>query len=112
MGVWALPQTVKQAKELQKLVAKPLSPKVAADKLYDLLGDDDLFDNILEAKEKGDSDVRILVESSLSKFLSEKENAVKPWNKEAYKIAKISANHLRSFTFRIKQDCQPTSQLR
>jgi hypothetical protein len=26
MGVWALPQTVKQAKELQKLVAKPLSP--------------------------------------------------------------------------------------
>ena len=47
MGVWALPQTAKQAKELQKLVAKPLSPKVAADKLYDLLGDDDLFDNIL-----------------------------------------------------------------
>jgi len=86
MGTWALPQTVKQAKELQKLVAKPLSPKVAEDKLYNLLGDDDLFDNILEAKEKGDSDVRILVESSLSKFLSEKENAVKAWNKEAYKI--------------------------
>jgi hypothetical protein len=40
----------------------------------------------LEAKEKGDSDVRILVESSLSKFLNEKENAVKAWNKEAYKI--------------------------
>ena len=86
MGVWALPQTVKQAKELQKLVAKPLSPKIAEEKLYNLLGDDDLFDNILEAKEKGDSDVRILVELSLSKFLSEEENTAKSWNKEAYKI--------------------------
>ena len=64
MGTWALPQTVKQAKELQKLVAKPLSPKVAEDKLYNLLGDDDLLD-LIEA---------------------EKENAVKAWNKEAYKI--------------------------
>ncbi len=88
MGTWALPQTVKQAKELQKLVAKPLSPKVATDKLYDLLGDDDLFDLIEAEKEKfgNDCDVRILVESSLSKFLSKKENAVKTWNKEAYKI--------------------------
>ncbi len=88
MGTWALPQTIKQAKELQKLVAKPLSPKVAADKLYNLLGDDDLFDLISAEKEKfgNDCDIRILVESSLSKFLSEKENAVKSWNKEAYKI--------------------------
>lgn len=88
MGTWALPQTIKQAKELQKLVAKPLSPKVAEDKLYNLLGDDDLFDLISAEKEKfgNDCDIRILVESSLSKFLSEKENAVKSWNKEAYKI--------------------------
>ncbi len=88
MGTWALPQTVKQAKELQKLVSKPLSPKIARDKLYNLLGDDDLFDLIESEKEKfgNNCDVRILVESSLSKFLSEKENAVKSWNKEAYKI--------------------------
>ncbi|MBU6140437.1 MAG: hypothetical protein KGP29_02630 [Proteobacteria bacterium] len=88
MGVWALPQTVKQAKELQKLVAKPLSPKVATDKLYNLLGDDDLFDLIEAEEEKfgNDCDVRILVELSLSKFLSEKENATKPWEKEAFKI--------------------------
>ena len=88
MGTWALPQTAKQAKELQKLVAKPLSPKIAEENLYNLLGDDDLFDLISAEEEKfgNDCDVRILVESSLSKFLNDKENAVKPWDKEAYKI--------------------------
>ena len=98
MGVWALPQTVKQAKELQKLVAKPLSPKVAEDKLYNLLGDDDLFDNISEAKENGDSDVRILVELSLSKFLSDQENATKTWNKEAYKICQNICKSIEEFS--------------
>lgn len=88
MGTWALPQTVKQAKELQKLVAKPLSPKVATDKLYNLLGDDDLFDLISSEEKKfgNDYDVRILVESSLREFLNNKENATKPWEKEAFKI--------------------------
>lgn len=94
MGTWALPQTTKQAKELQKLVSKPLSPEVAEDKLYQLLGDDDLFDRILEAKEKGDSDVRILVGSSLREFLSGIERVVKPWNAEAYKICQNICNSI------------------
>ncbi len=90
MGTWALPQTVKQAKELQKLVAKPLSPKVAEDKLYNLLGDDDLFDKIETSKKENgnDCDVRILVESSLKYFLNHTEEAVKPWNPKVYKICK------------------------
>lgn len=87
MGTWALPQTAKQAKELQKLVSKPLSPKVAADKLYHLLGDDDLFDKIAEVEKDGRNyDVRIFVESALRNFLDNKENAMKPWDKEALKI--------------------------
>ena len=89
MGTWALPQTVKQAKELQKLVAKPLSPKVAEDKLYNLLGDDDLLDLIEAEKEKfgNDCDVRILVGSSLREFLNGKEDdSMGPWDDEAYKI--------------------------
>jgi hypothetical protein len=88
MGNWALPQTVKQAKALQELMAKPLSPKLATDKLYNLLGDDDLFNKIAKAKEKNGNgcDVRIFVESSLREFLDNKENANKPWDKEALKI--------------------------
>jgi hypothetical protein len=88
MGTWALPQTVKQAKELKKLLSKPLSPEAAENKLYNLLGDDDLFDLIAEEKERfgNECDIRILVESSLREFLSKKENAVNPWDKEAYQI--------------------------
>ena len=88
MGTWALPQTVKQAKELQELVAKPLPAKVATNKLHHLLGDDDLFDLITEAREKdGDNcDVRIFIEFSLKDFLENRKEAVKPWNKQAYKI--------------------------
>lgn len=88
MGVWALPQTAKQAKELQKLVSKPLTADIATNQIYHLLGDDDLFDRILEEKETcgDDYDVRILVKSSLSKFLDQKENALKAWNQKAYQI--------------------------
>lgn len=88
MGTWALPQTLMQAKVLQKLVTKPLSPDVAKDKLYHLLGDDDLFDLIEDAKEKDgkNCDVRALIESSLRGFLNDKENSVYPWNEEALKI--------------------------
>ena len=72
MGTWNLPQTVQKAKKLQKLTSKPLPAKIAEDKLYDLLGDD--------------ADVRFLVETHLRNFLDNKENATKPWNKEAFKI--------------------------
>jgi hypothetical protein len=88
MGTWVLPQTTKQAKALQKLVAKPLPPKVAADKLYHLLGDDDLFDKIAEAEKKDGSncDVRIFVEFVLRDFLNNKESATNSWDEEALKI--------------------------
>ena len=88
MGTWAIPQTPKQAKKLQKLMAKPLSPKEAINTLYNLLGDDDLFDLILAEEEKfgTDCDVRIVVKKSLKEFLDNQENTVEPWNEEAYKI--------------------------
>lgn len=90
MGTWALPQTLVQAKVLQKLVTKPLSPEAAKNKLYHLLGDDDLFDLIEEAKEKDgkNCDIRTLIESSLRGFLNDKKNAVYPWDEEALKICR------------------------
>ena len=88
MGTWNLPQTVQKAKKLQKLISKPLPAKIAEDRLYDLLGDDDLFDQILSEQEAcgDDTDVRFLVETHLRNFLDNKENATKPWDKEAFKI--------------------------
>lgn len=69
-------------------MARPLSPKVAAHKLYNLLGDDDLVDKISEAAKKAgdDFDARILVESALRESLETQENDTGPLNKEVLKI--------------------------
>ena len=88
MGTWNLPQSLEKAKKLQNLLKKPLIALDAENKLYDLLGDDDLFDQILSEQEAcgDDTDVRFLVETHLTNFLDNKENATKPWDKEAFKI--------------------------
>ena len=53
-GTWALPKTRKQKTELKKLMAKPLpvgdmdkqGPDDITNKLYNLVGDDELFDDL------------------------------------------------------------------
>jgi hypothetical protein len=88
MGTWALPQSLEKAKKLQNLLKKPLIVLDAENKLYDLLGDDDLFDSIVEEQKVfgDDLDVRGLVKSSLEGFLDHQKHALKPWDKEAFKI--------------------------
>ena len=90
MGTWALPQNVEKAKKLQDLLKEPLHAKNAESKIYDLIGDDDLFDSIInEQKRSGnDADVRALVKFFLESFLDDQENATKPWELEAVKICR------------------------
>ena len=88
MGTWALPQSLEKAKKLQNLLKKPLIALDAENKLYDLLGDDNLFDSIIEEQRVfgDDLDVRDLVKFSLEYFLKNSKNATNPWDKEAFKI--------------------------
>ena len=67
MGTWNIPQSLEKAKKLQNLLKKPLIALDTENKLYDLLGDDDLFDSIIEEQRVfgDDLDVRDLVKSSL-----------------------------------------------
>ena len=47
MGTWALPNTKKKAEDLKVLLSKPFyCDEKATDKLYNLYGDDELFDEI------------------------------------------------------------------
>ena len=46
MGTWATPNTPAKARKLAKLLARPLPASRATDVLYDLVGDDRLFDTI------------------------------------------------------------------
>jgi hypothetical protein len=88
MGTWNLPQSLEKAKKLQNLLKKPLIALDAENKLYDLLGDDDLFDSIIEEQRVfgDDLDVRDLVKSSLEYFLKNSKDVTNTWDKEAFKI--------------------------
>ena len=61
-GTWALPETPREKAELKKLMSRKIElgemGALAADKLYGLIGDDELFDNIYVAGKrnpKGDA---------------------------------------------------------
>jgi hypothetical protein len=55
-GTWALPDTPKAAKKMQDLLGKPLivGPDAtnATEQLYDLVGDDHLFDILYDIADK------------------------------------------------------------
>ncbi len=88
MGTWTLPQTTEKAKKLQELMELPLPARIASDRLYDLVGDDDLFDKILSVKNEcgKNYDVRDLVKSSLQFFLENKDFSTSSWSKNSLKI--------------------------
>ena len=65
-GTWALPETAEDMARLQELMSKPLpcgpDGEYASEQLYDLIGDDSLFDDIGELADKDpDADCRKLV---------------------------------------------------
>jgi NAD(P)H-dependent FMN reductase len=66
MGTWSIPNTMAKARRLAKLLAKPLPAEGATDVLYDLVGDDRLFDSLGEAG--GSSDVRYSVARKIEEW--------------------------------------------
>jgi hypothetical protein len=84
MGTWSQPRTEEKAKQLAKLMATPLAKKNACDLLYDLVGDDDLFDLIDELD--SDSDVRFLVRDHLADTLNNLHLSRYPWEDNATAI--------------------------
>lgn len=69
MGSWATPYTDADVTRLEALMAAPLPASQAADVLYDLVGDDTLFDAIQSAVEHDpNGDVRLLVAMTLDEW--------------------------------------------
>lgn len=61
-GTWSIPDTPEKVKELKDLMSKELPADEAQDKIYGLLGDDELFDDIAEMEEKDPkADVRGMI---------------------------------------------------
>lgn len=66
MGTWATPDTLAKAQRLAGLLARPLPASKAVRVLYDLVGDDRLFDAIDENRDS--SDVRDIVARKLKEW--------------------------------------------
>ena len=59
---WSIPDTPEKVRELKDLMSKELPADEAQDKIYGLLGDDELFDDIAEMEEKDPkADVRGMI---------------------------------------------------
>jgi len=94
-GTWNAPQTVKQARELAQIMAIPLPVSIAGDTIYDIVGDDGLFDDFIESEKKDgpDTDARYLIAYKLNEWLSDLGTEQDPgwrdpWNKQAIKIVR------------------------
>ena len=75
-GTWTLPNTPKQKAALKKLLSKPLKAKDATDKLYALIGDDEMFDDLDDYSDREpNDDVRPMVKSHM-KRLGIKEDTI------------------------------------
>ena len=61
-GTWSIPDTPEKVKELKDLMSQELPADEAHDKIYGILGDDELFDNIDAMAEKDPkADVRGMI---------------------------------------------------
>lgn len=69
MGTWSLPKTAAQADRLADLMAGPIPASQACDLLYPVIGDDNLFDNIISiVGVEPEADVRGAVVSTLQEI--------------------------------------------
>ena len=72
-GTWAIPDTPKKKMELKKLLQRPIKLGKeggdASDKLYGLIGDDSLFDDLYEAgKENPNGDARLIIRQHMKRL--------------------------------------------
>lgn len=84
-GVWSLPFTAEQADELWRLMQNHLPCSDAPDMLYNIFGDDDLYDKFFEYED--DDDVRIEIQDSVKKLLKYYNSEPQSFKNEAEKEA-------------------------
>ena len=72
-GTWAIPNTAQTKKQLQQLMAKelPVGPDAtnATEQLYDVLGDDELYDQLIDlSTQDPDADARPSIQARLAEL--------------------------------------------
>ena len=73
-GTWAIPNTIEKAEELKKLFDNPIPLGKCEKMLWNKIGDDSFYDEILKLKDSKDKDfdVRPIASKYISKWIKEK----------------------------------------
>ena len=77
-GTWAIPETPAQKRDLKRLMSKPLplgkEGDNAADKMYSIIGDDELFDDLYVAGKKDPKgDARPIIKKAMKRLKIKEE---------------------------------------
>ncbi|THB65953.1 MAG: hypothetical protein D6B27_07555 [Gammaproteobacteria bacterium] len=86
MGIWSLPNEAKKATELKNILNNPLPRIEAEEKLYEIIGDDQLFLKFNEYHQL--DDVRNCVIERLCYLIQNRDNFIYDWEPEAVSICK------------------------
>ncbi len=93
-GVWCAPDTVDKALAIVELLKSPIPANKASDLLYNLIGDDDLFDQVQEVIDKDgpNSDVRPIVKSHVMDLVNNynADDWNEAWDADAIRILQYS----------------------
>lgn len=82
MGTWAIPHTINKAQRLEALMKAELPRTRAEQDLYNILGDDRLYDSFNEYGPE--DDVRFLIVHRLSELLDIQTDTITPgWDDSA-----------------------------
>jgi hypothetical protein len=105
-GTWSIPETPEQVKKLSNLLKNPLDAETALDELYDVFGDDELFDTLEGMKkDEPETDVRHVVISRLKdmNFIKEvRENA-----KQVEAVGEFAEPIYDLIDMHFEGDCEP-----
>lgn len=88
MGIWAIPHTIKKAQRLEALMKTDLPRARAEQDLYNILGDDRLYDSF---NEYGlEDDVRFLIAHRLGELLDLPADMLTPsWDDAARTLCRV-----------------------
>ena len=80
-GTWAVPETPAQKRDLKRLMSKPLplgkEGDNAADKMYSIIGDDELFDDLYVAGKKDPKgDARPIIKKAMKRLKIKEETNI------------------------------------
>ena len=91
-GTWSLPDTMHKVKQVMDLLKEPIkwsnNHKIRI--IYDLLGDDDLFDDLDRAKDDKSQDIRDVLVKHLPRLLD-----TQTWSRKPDEATQFAVNMLK-----------------